>query len=177
MLGAVYLKVGRLADAFRLLEPAASKGDAQAQYSLSQFYARTSPPSLERSNYWLRLAASNGHSTAKALLLEQRAIKPGEDGTIDTHDLAESIRALMTAKVSQFSDKVVRCYGASRSDLLAAFEESLGKCIQALPDNQKDRVAPTQAFIHDLATCANGGVFERVGTSPEKLVRCLPSSK
>lgn len=118
-----------------------------------------------------------GRAVSSKVLVEQRAIKPGEDGTIDTRDLAESIRALMSTKVSQFSDEVVRCYRASRSDLLAAFEESLSKCIQALPENQRDRVAPTQAFIHDLATCANNGVFERVGTSPAELVRCLPSKK
>lgn len=175
MLGALYLKVGRLSDAFRLLEPAASKGDAQAQYSLSQFYVRSSPPNLERSNYWLRLAASNGHATARALLQEQRDIKPGEDGTVDTRALAESMRALIGAKVSHFNDEVVRCYRVSRSDLLAAFDQSLSKCIQALPEKERDRIVPTQTFIHNLATCANSGMFAHVGTSQAELARCLPS--
>lgn len=175
MLGGLYLKVGRLPEAFRFLEPAASKGDAQAQYSLSQFYARSSPPDPERSNHWLRLAASSGHATARARLQEQRDIKPGEDGTVDTHALAESLRALLGAKVNQFNDEVVRCYRVSRPDLLAAFNRSLGKCIQALPEKDRDRVVPSQTFIHDLATCANSGLFEHVGTTPAELARCLPS--
>jgi TPR repeat protein len=175
MLGSLLSQAAKYSEAIQVLEPAATKGNAEAQWHLSQAYALTSPPDFERSNFWLRRAADAGSSKAKTLLQDQTDLRPGQDGRVSTRALAESIRSLIAAKASSFDERTLRCYGASRPKLLAALNASLGRCFQALPVDQRDRVVPSQAFMQSLVSCANGGLFERVGKSPAELVACLPS--
>ena len=130
MLGSLLSESGRYAEAIQVLEPAAAKGHADAQWHLSGVYALKSPPDFERSNSWLRCSAASGSSKAKILLQDQSDLKPGTDGKVSTRALAESLRSMISAKAGSFDAKTLSCYGMSRAELLEAFNTSLGRCFR-----------------------------------------------
>lgn len=175
MLGSLLTKRGKNTEAIQILEPAAMKGNAEAQWQLSQTYALASPPNFEKSQIWLRRSAEAGHAKAKIILEDQTELRPDAEGRVSTQALLVSIRSLIAAKAATFTEQTFKCYGASRSELVAVFNQALAQCFEALPANQKDRVLPTQAIAQSLAACANKALFAHAGKTPAELAACLPS--
>ena len=173
-LGTWLFRTQRYEEAIQVLEPLATQGDAEAQYQLSQVYGLKSPPDFERSSSWIHRAATAGHSRARIVLQEQAELKADKEGKVSTLYLVEMTRTLMAKKIEGFNERVLGCYGATRPQLLAAFNTSLGKCFESLPADQRDRVLPTHTFLQSLAACTNSELFASVGKTPAQLVACLP---
>lgn len=172
-LGGLYVEWGRPARAIELLEPLAKAGDLDAQLSLARAYATLSPPNEERARYWIASSARGGNAKAIAALKNGPGPQVAADGTVSTDEFVSNLRALMADKVPGLSDKTVACYGASRPQLLAFFNEALERCKNALPPNLQHRAVASQEFVRGLSSCANQGLFDRTGKTPVGLSACF----
>jgi TPR repeat protein len=176
-LGALLIVEGRLPDAIVVLRPAAEAGKPDAQWRLSEALARSTPPDAEGADRWLRRAADGGSSKAK-LMLQTRAQTPlstDAQGRVATADLKRMLRGVIVAKVADSSAQVLACYGASRETLIGYYDAALTRCFAELPMADQVRVTPSEALSRQLGKCSTLDVIHRAGTTPPKLIACLPT--
>lgn len=174
-LGAVLRMEGKYPAAIAALTPAAEAGHAEAQYQLSAALAGATPPDQAGADRWLRRSAAGGNNKAKSMLNAPPTPVPDAQGRIKTADLKNALRSAIANKVGGTSDAVLHCYGASREQLVAYYDVSLDKCFGALPAADQERIAPSDALVRQLGSCATRDVIQQAGTTPEKLMACLPT--
>ena len=175
MLGGILLRTNRVSEAVTVLRPLADRGFADAEWQLALAYTASSPPDAKLAKFWGTKAAADGNADARiAKAAAGAGLAADSRGKVSTPALIGQIKGGVNATIDGFNDTTLACYGGSRERLKTVLNDSVESCSATLPDDQRERIAPSVSFVSQFGQCVNGQILQSIGKTQDGIARCLP---
>jgi TPR repeat protein len=173
--GQYLAEVGKRDEAFRLLQPLAFKGNAEAQYHLGRIYISRSVEIGKEGERWLSASAAQGHDKAILMLNNVGRAPQAKNGRTSLDNLTAFAISLTPQKVSAMPEDKLACYKRNRETLIDAYDRALKQCSAGLRGKVGESVPSEQqsTVLQQLSQCSNAKVFAEIGVAPAELGRCL----